>query len=80
MRNNPEALSQEKELKKYIYRDNRTNEHKTVFECVAEDILEADKRYEAATGHKPEKQSYIGCEIIFIEEKSSLETQEQSPE
>jgi len=76
MRNNLEALSQEKESKKYIYRDNRTNGHNMVFECIAENILEADKRYEIATGNKPEKQSYIGCEIIRIEEKSSLEVQE----
>ncbi len=76
MRNNPEVLNQEKKLKKYIYRDNRTAAHNTVFECVAEDILEADKRYEVATGNKPEKQSYIGCEIIPIEEKPSFEIQE----
>ena len=54
------------ELKKYIYRDNSA-EGEIIFECVAKDILEADKMYEEKTGKNPEKQNYIGCSIKKIE-------------
>ena len=53
-------------LKKYVYRDNSAG-RKIVFECVAEDILEADKMYEEKTGRNPEKQSYVDCSIEKVE-------------
>ena len=46
----------------YIYRDNSTPEKRIIFQCMAENILEADKLYEKATGKDVTKQSYIGCE------------------
>ena len=47
----------------YTYWDHSTLEKKIVFQCIAENILEADKLYEKATGKDVTKQSYIGCEI-----------------
>ena len=49
-------------LRKFIYQDNHDN-RKIIFECLAENINEADKLYEEKTGIKPEKQSHIACEI-----------------
>ena len=64
----PENFGQkEKELKKYTYRDNSAGEG-VVFECVATDILEADKMYEEKTGKNLEKQSHIACSIEKIED------------
>ncbi|MBI2446741.1 MAG: hypothetical protein HYV51_02905 [Parcubacteria group bacterium] len=54
------------ELRKYIYHDNSAG-GKVVFECVAKDILEADKMYQEKTGKNPEKQNHIGCSIEKIE-------------
>jgi len=34
-----------------------------IFECEAENILEADALYEKATGQKASKQGHVGCEI-----------------
>lgn len=56
-----EATELEKAMKTYIYKDYKTN--KIVFQCQANNILEADKLYEAATGHNIVKQPYIGCYI-----------------
>lgn len=50
---------------KYIYRDNSVG-GEVIFECVAKDILEADKMYQEKTGKNPEKQTYIGCSIEKI--------------
>lgn len=58
-----ENEKQEKELYKYIYVNN-SKDREVVFECEAEDILEADKKYTAATGHDPRKQNNIGCSIL----------------
>ena len=49
-------------MKTYIYRDNSTPEKKIVFQCKAENILEADLLYKEATGKDVVKQFYIGCE------------------
>jgi len=49
-------------MNKYIYTDNLKKE--VVFECEAENILAADKKYEEKTGKNPVKQSFIGCQII----------------
>lgn len=57
----------EKELKKYTYRDNSAG-GKIIFECVASDILEADKLYEEETGKNPEKQPHVGCSIEKVED------------
>lgn len=54
-------------MKKFIYTDHSDIPSKAVFECTAEDILEADKKYQAATGKNPEKQPYVGCEIKPVE-------------
>ncbi len=54
-------------FKKYIFRDNRQHPPLVIFECVSDDILGADEQYKVATGNDPEKQPYIGCEIIPIE-------------
>jgi hypothetical protein len=49
-------------MKKYIYHDNSKN-GEVVFSCYADDILEADKKYEKQMKKKVAKQSFIGCEI-----------------
>lgn len=66
----PKIEDREK-LRKYIYRDNSAG-GKVVFECVAKDILEADKMYQEKTGKNPEKQNYVGCssEKIELDEKN----------
>ncbi|MDP1689053.1 MAG: hypothetical protein Q8L47_02895 [bacterium] len=51
----------EKELYTYTYTDYKSKE--IIFECVADDILEADKKYIDTTGHDPKKQNNIGCSI-----------------
>ncbi|MEK9175696.1 MAG: hypothetical protein AAB795_03865 [Patescibacteria group bacterium] len=60
MKNEKLVTHENEKLKKYTYQDNFDN-RKIVFECIATDILEADKLYEKATGKNPEKQSNIGC-------------------
>jgi len=68
----PENLNEgEGKLKKFIYRDNKEYPGRIIFECVADDILNADKQYETATGNNPEKQTHIGCEIISIEDNEN---------
>ncbi len=54
-------------MNKYTYCDNSAK-GEVIFECVAENILEADKLYEAATGKNPEKQNHVGCSVEKIEE------------
>ena len=46
---------------KYIYMDNRERPPTEVFTCEAEDILDADQKYEAALRVSPVKQPYVGC-------------------
>ncbi|MBI2035570.1 MAG: hypothetical protein HYT12_02710 [Candidatus Liptonbacteria bacterium] len=63
-----EKLSKEKRGKyKYTYIDYKTKE--IVFECVTDNILEADKQYEDAIGKNPAKQSGVGCAIELATEK-----------
>ena len=54
----------EKELYTYTYTDYKSKE--IIFECIAEDILEADKKYMETTGNDPSKQNNIGCSIKEI--------------
>lgn len=51
-------------MKTFIYKDYK-QKGKVIFQCQAEGILEADKKYEEATGKDPEKQCHVGCEIIL---------------
>lgn len=51
-------------MTKYIYRDNRETPPKVVFECQANNILEADAIYRVSTKNDPVKQPYVGCEPI----------------
>jgi hypothetical protein len=53
-------------INKYTYRDNSAG-RKVIFECVANNILEADKLYEEKTGNNPEKQNHVGCSIEKID-------------
>jgi hypothetical protein len=57
-----------KELRKFTYRDNSAG-GKTVFECVAGDILEADRLYQEKTGNNPAKQNHIGCSVERVPEE-----------
>ena len=66
MKNQEPKIENSGELRKYTYRDSSAG-GKVVFECVAKDILDADKMYQEKTGKNPEKQSYIGCSIEKIE-------------
>ena len=53
---------QKEKFKKFTYRDNSKGGI-IIFECLAENILEADKKYQEKTGNDPEKQMYVGCSI-----------------
>jgi hypothetical protein len=66
MENQEPKIENSGELRKYTYRDNSAGSE-VVFECVARDILEADKLYQEKTGKSPEKQNHIGCFIEKIE-------------
>jgi len=55
-------LEQQQKTKKYVYRDNSAGGI-VVFECEANDILEADLLYTKATRYDPSKQSHVGCSI-----------------
>ena len=66
MENQEPKIENSGKLNKYTYRDKSAGD-KVVFECVAKDILEADKMYQEKTGKNPEKQSYVGCSIEKIE-------------
>lgn len=52
-------------MTKYIYRDKREAPPKVVFECDAENILEADALYRLATKNDPVRQPYVACEPIL---------------
>ncbi|MFA6445897.1 MAG: hypothetical protein WCW14_01430 [Candidatus Paceibacterota bacterium] len=56
-------------MARFVYRDNRTPDKKIIFEFVANTIGEADAEYKKATGKDVEKQFYIGCEVLPVEEK-----------
>ncbi|MFA5413190.1 MAG: hypothetical protein WC348_01445 [Patescibacteria group bacterium] len=62
--------NKEKKFHKFTYRDNSAG-GKVIFECVAESILDADKRYEAETGKNPEKQNHVGCSVEKIEDSQN---------
>ena len=51
----------------YKYTDNKTK--LLVFSCHAENILEADKKFQEATGKNIMQEKYIGCEIVVDCEK-----------
>ncbi len=62
-------------MKQYTYRDNQKGREVT-FSCAAEDIIEADQKYEEATGKSPAKQGHIGCSfenVQVIAEKVAAE-------
>ena len=50
-------------MKHYKYTDHK-NGNNIVFECDAESILDADKLYQEKIGKHPQKQAYVGCEVI----------------
>ena len=50
----------------------KLDKNRLVFECVAKDILEADKNYEAATGKDPKKQNNIACSLKPVEEEKKI--------
>lgn len=52
----------ESKLYQYTYVD-KLDKDRLVFECVAKDILEADKNYELAIGKDPKKQNNIACSL-----------------
>ena len=66
MENREPKMEDSGEFSKYTYRDNSAG-GKVVFECVAKNILEADKLYQEKTGKNPEKQDYVGCSIEKLE-------------
>lgn len=49
-------------MKTYIYTDNVKK--KVLFECQADDILEADKLFQQHTGLDPVKERGVGCEVL----------------
>lgn len=61
----PEGFNENIEKPKwhYIYSNNEIAGHPVVFECDAEDISEADSKYEEKIGKKPDKE-YIGCSVV----------------
>jgi len=66
---NIEASTENLEKKyKYTYREYSTGN--IVFECVAADIIEADKMYQMTTGKNPEKQNNIGCSIEDVKDSN----------
>lgn len=48
----------------YTYNNTDISGHPIIFECDANDILEADKKYEEKVGRAPDKQNHISCSII----------------
>lgn len=67
MQEKPISIEPNKDLRRFIYRDNSAG-GKIIFECVAKSILDADKMYEEETGNNPEKQCYVGCSVEKINE------------
>lgn len=66
----PEQFSEKKKFK-FIYRDHSdpADKDKIIFQCEADSGPEADRLYQIATGKDPEKQNYVGCEIIRSKEE-----------
>jgi hypothetical protein len=60
--------SEQEPKKKYTYRDNKTPDRDIVFECLANDILEADAMFKAETGKDPAKLNHIACSFEKIGE------------
>jgi hypothetical protein len=56
----------EKPMWHYTYSNNELSGHPVVFECEADDIVEADDLYEKKLGIRPDRGSHIGCSIIKI--------------
>ena len=48
---------------KYTYIDYQEKPPKIIFQCEADNILEADHLYKVATGKNVSKQAHIGCQI-----------------
>lgn len=59
-------------MKRYVYRDKRQVPPKVVFECEAENILEADALYRAETKNDPVRQPYVGCERLDLDKEAHL--------
>jgi hypothetical protein len=57
-------------MNRYIYTDKLEAPPKVVFECGAEDILEADALYRVATKKDPVKQAHVGCQVIVLDHES----------
>jgi len=63
---------------KFIYYDHsiielvHSVEGKIIFECVANNILEADKMYKEVVGKDPDKQNYIGCSSEKLQDENLL--------
>ena len=55
-------------MNKYSYRSYKNGE--LLYECFADDILEADKQLKTATGYDAVKCSWIGCSIEFYGQPS----------
>lgn len=51
-------------MKTYIYSDKGQQPNKVVFQCQADNILEADALYRVTLGKDPAKEKYIACEVI----------------
>lgn len=51
-------------MKKFIYTDHKVE--KIVFECEAEDILEADKLLKLQLNVEAVKSPWIGCQVINL--------------
>lgn len=51
---------------KFIYRNNH-QDRQVVFECIAENILEADVMYEKEIGKDVSKQPHIACSFEKID-------------
>ena len=49
-----------------LYRYSNYLTGKLIFECFANDILEADKKYSQATGQRADKQNFVGCSIAVV--------------
>jgi hypothetical protein len=62
----PEGFSQENIEKPkwhYTYSNNGIDGHPVVFECDAENVTDADEKYEQKIGVKPQKE-YISCSAV----------------
>lgn len=48
----------------YVYSNNEISGRPVVFQCDAEDISEADRKFEEKIGKAPDKLNHIGCSAI----------------